>query len=1172
MLKNITFHIDQDDSKQKQLEENVSPALESTFRRNIKAFDTFVPSLIPVIEKFRNQNKSVICNKLGEINIVDFGLGRVLYGLNPKVEIKRQYELFIRHPLLVDLKLNNELRQGAPEQLGYEKIRNLPAMSKTPDCIVMLGCGLGYQILDILKDYPPKHLIIYEAQPQYLSASMYANQWDDVLKIAHQNDVKLYFQIGKDGRDLIQDIEELSAHFNIANFYCYKHLNTPIYDSVYYDLLNYDWHQITKRGFNFSVQPKNHEYCPEWTPPVDLDECTKLTDRHSLFISNLKSFEKYYPDIYEEYQNYQPKHWLPVKTAAQNSNIISKTLGASWFTESPIEDYSTSYEAFKNAPNQDGLILGYSGEKLLHYHHYKFVKETEKLLTDNTDDTLKLPQNVPAIILFGLGLGHQIELLLANHEVENLFICEPNPDLFFASLHCIDWKKILEKIDRTDSRLYLNIGDDGTNLFRDLISQFYNIGPYILNQTYFYQGYYNAGLNSAIAQLREQLKVTISMGEYFDHAYYGINHTKEGLKRDYPILRKFPSRQLSTECKDTPVFIIGNGPSIDHSIETIKAWQKKAILISCGTALQVFHKHKIIPDYHAEIEQNRTTFDWACNIGDLEYLKKIKLISCNGIHPDTCDLYKNTFITFKEGESSTTSAFKALQDKDFEILKYAFPTVTNFATNVFTSLGFENIYLIGVDLGFFDQKHHHSKSSAYYNEDGTELGNYSEHYNTSIVVQGNFRPQVFTKPEFKMSKQILENTIENAPKEINFYNCSDGALIKGAAPLILDNIISTADFKDKAIKEIEHKAFRHHKNKDVIASYENSFKSDLLFEELKEYKKLISLPIETNQDIDILLKKQRQFLNNSYIRQQTFFFYYFYGTCNYVSAVLAKTVDFTKLDGKASQTSLKAVESWQNNFTNIQKLLSRKVSTLDHSFINILTREKLVLQQKLKGKSLLIVHDGQDSFYQSCLYTLRNYFKIDFYKVEEASNTQVTDKTKADIVIYFGEQPIKCYGNINTVLAFKCSEKVALSITNSNPKLCVVPFFKHIKNYRDETLLSNMFMADMSLFAAIETRPNSLIIPKYHSVSTLKKPALFDDLLENSELTIYEFYYYFLVTTDIKSSITRAGTRGKLCNKIIPFGERTILLYTEKEFHKLLERQLECAPKLSYDKYFEGFV
>ena len=117
-----------------------------------------------------------------------------------------------------------------------------------------------------------------------------------------------------------------------------------------------------------------------------------------------------------------------------------------------------------------------------------------------------------------------------------LFICEPNKDFFYASLYAIDWHNIIKSFDEGKKRLYLNIGDDGSNLTNDLLVQFQSVGPYVLANTYFYQTYVNEKLTDSVAQLREQLLVMIAMGDYFDNAKYGIAHTRWALESDVPFL------------------------------------------------------------------------------------------------------------------------------------------------------------------------------------------------------------------------------------------------------------------------------------------------------------------------------------------------------------------------------------------------------------------------------------------------------------------------------------------------------------------------------------------------------------------------------------------------------------------------------------------------------------
>ena len=172
--------------------------------------------------------------------------------------------------------------------------------------------------------------------------------------------------------------------------------------------------------------------------------------------------------------------------------------------------------------------------------------------------------------MFGIGIGYSIEKLASNHDIEMLFVCEPNKDFFFASLYAVDWSEIINSFDTGKKRLYLNIGDDGTNLTNDLLVQFQTVGPYVLANTFFYQTLFNEKLTDAVASLREQLLVIISMGDYFDNAKYGIAHTHWALKNEVPLLmsdskKVFPFKKHGYDRLTFIFEIIFSGPDGFHS-------------------------------------------------------------------------------------------------------------------------------------------------------------------------------------------------------------------------------------------------------------------------------------------------------------------------------------------------------------------------------------------------------------------------------------------------------------------------------------------------------------------------------------------------------------------------------------------------------------------------------
>ncbi|MGK0304317.1 MAG: hypothetical protein ACI8UG_000042 [Gammaproteobacteria bacterium] len=1168
MLKNIRLHIEKDEQRQAELDEKLAKQIIETHSSNINAFQRNIPSLLGYVQNTDLANYSVFVNKYGENNIVDYGMGRTFYGFHPEEEVLEQLSRIKQHCPEVEFQSqisqhdNDSKKPLSIDTLKSAKLKNQQEpMPYEIECLVVLGCGLGIHLSHLLHQHKIKNLLIYEPELQYFQCSVMTTSWQDIFTLAKVHNTAIFLQLEKDGRDLITDINELKQHYAVSSFHLYKHYNHQVFDSLHTDLSERSWGEIENSGFKIKSKDSYLDYLPMWTPNIDLAKLSLLTAPNDKLTNNLNAFEQYFPEIYEEFKDYTPQKWLPITNSEGEVNLLKIDSLHTWYGESAKHDCTLNFENFNEQPNKDGLMLGYRGNKLAHYIHYQFVKETEELLKQAEEEVGALPDKVPSIIMFGLGVGYQLETLLDEHTVEKLFICEPNPDFFYASLFAIDWQAIFETVEKSESRIYLNIGDDGTNLFRDLLSQFYAIGPYILNSTYFYQSYYNASLNSAISQLREQLQVVISMGEYFDHAYYGIAHTKEGMRRKIPVLASNPASKLSYDDKEVPVFIVGNGPSLDSSIEAIKEWQGKAIVVSCGTALQALHRHGITPDFHAEIEQNRSTFDWAVLIGDLDYLKNITLISCNGIHPDTCDLYKDVMIAFKEGESSTVSALNVLGRKNFETLLNAFPTVSNFAIDLFSTIGFTSIYLIGVDLGFVDVKHHHSKSSGYYQENGEETYDFTKSANTSLIVPGNFRPKVNTKHEFKVSRQVIEQVTGAKRKEQEFYNCSDGAKIQGALPLRPDEllIVVTANQKTQIVEKLKTLIFSTKQLENYVEKFDKHYSQDLLIEELNSFETLLEKKLTTKDDVEIVIKKQKEMLFESYKNGKSLLFYYLYGTVNYANAVLTKLVSINTTDDSFMVSLPEAIAKWHETVKQVKLLLmSTHDSFFDYSSYSIALRELKYLQLNTRNKKLVIITDSFE-FEKFALH----FSKLDFPQLRVSVLT-LAESLNLQYV------PDYC-------LYFLTNKNELITTKGKYSSVVVTDSFDHVKQLQGLGITSFVFphvnekyafrgliwIIRRSIKACLNVHNSPIILPKY--CSSIEAP--FDH--EKSCLPIEEYsaldYNEYICLYNQASpppKKTQNGTAGKPLHKKLSIKDILQPLVSNERLINIKNSHLELERKI----------
>jgi hypothetical protein len=622
--------------------------------------------------------------------------------------------------------------------------------------------------------------------------------------------------------------------------------------------------------------------------------------------------------------------------------------------------------------------------------------------------------------------------------------------------------------------------------------------------------------------------VVISMGEYFDHAYYGIAHTKEGMRRKIPVLAANPANKLNYDDKEVPIFIVGNGPSLDSSIDAIKEWQGQAIIVSCGTTLQALHRHGITPDFHAEIEQNRSTYDWAVLIGDLDYLKKITLISCNGIHPDTCDLYKDVMIAFKEGESSTVSALNVLGRKNFTALLNAFPTVSNFAIDLFRTIGFTSIYLIGVDLGFVDVKHHHSKSSGYYQEDGKETYDFTKSANTSLIVPGNFRPTVNTKHEFKVSRQVIEQVTNSKPKGQEFYNCSDGARIKGTLPIRPDEllIVVTEQHKLQIVEKLKTLIFSTKKLGNYEEKFEKQFSHDVLIEELSAFETLLEKEVTDKDDAENIITKQKEMLFTSYKNGNSLLFYYLYGTVNYANAVL------TKLHYKTSSNELalpkgfkQAQEKWLGALSQIKQVITAKEpEDFDVSSFRLIKREIKSLENNCRNCSILIVTDSIE-FSASTKFVLEEQMswirKADIVSSQELS----MHRTSPDYVVYYlnNLKNVSLKGNKNTIILVESIEEITANCNGLTYLLSSA--------VKDINVCENpILLAQIAIIACLNDSGCNLIIPKYRALEGTEVAELnFNKRIEEHLMFDNSFYISLFSNSDnhLSPKVSKNGTRMK---------------------------------------------
>ena len=108
-------------------------------------------------------------------------------------------------------------------------------------------------------------------------------------------------------------------------------------------------------------------------------------------------------------------------------------------------------------------------------------------------------------------------------------------------------------------------------------------------------------------------------------------------------------------------------------------------------------------------------------------------------------------------------------------LFHADPMAANAALNAAMAMGFQNIYLFGVDLGSRNRNADHSM--AYVSPKGPNAP-----VDLPLELPGNFGGVVFGDAVHLWSRGMMEHAVDRQGQDCNLYNASDGAQIRGFKP------------------------------------------------------------------------------------------------------------------------------------------------------------------------------------------------------------------------------------------------------------------------------------------------------------------------------------------------------------------------------------------------------
>ncbi|MBC7952772.1 MAG: motility associated factor glycosyltransferase family protein [Rhodospirillaceae bacterium] len=437
-------------------------------------------------------------------------------------------------------------------------------------------------------------------------------------------------------------------------------------------------------------------------------------------------------------------------------------------------------EAFVAAPRRIGYEHkdGATGDSLISVQIYNAL--VDSIRANGIDSFSAAPAGrVGFLFVFGLGLGHHIPILAEKLNVENIVIGEVIDEFVMHAAVAVDWQALAELCEAKGTKLHMVTADNPSTLSTKMSEVLDDCGELFMDGAFYYRHYPSWVLDTAFKNFLDGAPYKMIGRGYYEDERKMVRNAATNLQKFDHYLMQGEFRMRIT---NTPVFLVASGPSLDNDLAYIKQWRDHAIIVSGGSSLEPLLSEGIIPDYHVELENVVQVYDMCMhmleaypNLFPEKRFTGIKLIASVTLNPRVTPLFDEVYFFFRDSVSSTLSF-----GDDVKIMSAVGPSIANTMVAVAARIGLRDMHFFGMDCGWRTGTNHHSKKTAYY----TSKTFRTEKMNGTYSFPGNFGGTIQSDMVFAWCRDMLEEKVRKF--SLSAFNCSDGALIKGAVPKLAE--------------------------------------------------------------------------------------------------------------------------------------------------------------------------------------------------------------------------------------------------------------------------------------------------------------------------------------------------------------------------------------------------
>ena len=385
-----------------------------------------------------------------------------------------------------------------------------------------------------------------------------------------------------------------------------------------------------------------------------------------------------------------------------------------------------------------------------------YLKALE-LNIDPNDTDLVATAPIQGLVCLGCGNGEFIQYILEKFKPFNLIILVSRWEDLICSFDNLDWSAIYTYYDSSPNHRILlgRINDDPYQTLTYLSS----FGLVSMEGMLIYSPSSSDKELLDIKPLlvgREAQNLILYQGYTIDE--YNMIYNSALFSRK-PKIYSSPSKQIATS-----VIVVGSGPSLDESINSLKT-SVFHVIVCGGSNYRTLMKNGIVPDFLVLVERADEVFDSYKSMYDEFGKSSTKLVVSSTCSDRLADLYDDVCIFYRPA----LTPLVVFGEGDHQKISYEGPQAVCAAFSFAMNMRPDSVLLVGVDFGSSDETLQRSADAV----------GYSPHTWSHKAI-GNFKDSVYTDRRLLDCRDVIALRIKSSTDLTQpplVFNISDGVLI-----------------------------------------------------------------------------------------------------------------------------------------------------------------------------------------------------------------------------------------------------------------------------------------------------------------------------------------------------------------------------------------------------------